>query len=108
MFKATGIKGVELSLPGCTTVLMGYFPCSKIPQIGFAFPSAYDAKHAKGATSDISTVFNIEPSAFIEAKDGHGNCTATITGIDTGYPGWIVGQCRCSYWGFECCMLTGP
>ena len=48
------------------------------------------ARSATGSTSKTSTVFNIEPSAFDEADDGGGNCTAIIAGIDLGV--WIVGQ----------------
>lgn len=90
LFDAAGIQAVELSLPGCTKVLTGYYPCASPPQIGFGFPSAKVAASATGSTSKTSTIFDIEPSAFQEADDGSGNCTAIIAGIDLGV--WIVGQ----------------
>ncbi|KAK4547883.1 hypothetical protein LTR36_010602 [Oleoguttula mirabilis] len=81
LFEALGIQAVEQNLPGCTTVLFGYYPCNSPPAIGFQL----------GAGNPI---FNIEPSAFVQASNGGNNCTATVTGIDIGFPGglWIVGQ----------------
>lgn len=79
LFDAAGIQGVNLTLPGCTEVLTGYYPCAKPPaDVSFAFPTG------------SSNRFSIEPSAFQEADDGSGNCTAIVAGIDFGI--WIVGQ----------------
>ena len=80
LFDAAGIQGVNISLPGCTEVLTGYYPCASPPTVGFSFPTG------------SRTVFNIAPSAFEEADDGSGNCTATVAGINFGANVWIVGQ----------------
>ena len=80
LFDAAGIESVNISLPGCTEVLTGYYPCDKPPTVGFVFPSG------------SKNVFNIEPSAFDEAQNGGGNCTAIVSGIDFGANTWLIGQ----------------
>lgn len=81
MFEALGIQAVEQNLPGCTSVLFGYYPCDSPPKVGFQLGSE-------------NPIFNIEPAAFEQANNGGNNCTATVTGIDLGFPGglWILGQ----------------
>ena len=81
LFDAAGIQGVTQTLSGCTKVLTGYYPCASPPTVGFKFPAGADGK-----------VFDILGSAFEEADDGAGNCTAIVAGIDFGPGIWIVGQ----------------
>ena len=81
LFKQLGVQAVELSLPGCSSVVFGYYPCDAPPKVGLSFSSNSEA-------------FMIEPSAFALAHNGGNNCTATITGLEL--PGigseWIIGQ----------------
>lgn len=80
MFNQLGLQPVEQHLPGCTTVLFGYYNCSSPPEIGFQL-------------GDSNLIFEFEPSASQEANDGHNNCTSIVTGIDFGSPDfWIIGQ----------------
>ena len=81
LFNRLGLQAIEQNLPGCTSVLFGYYPCDSPPQVGYQFGAA-------------NPTFEIEASAFKQADDGGNNCTAIITGIDlgAGVPLWIVGQ----------------
>ncbi|KAK5717852.1 hypothetical protein LTR15_008693 [Elasticomyces elasticus] len=80
LFAALGMQAVEQNLPGCTSVLFGYYPCDAPPGVGLTF-------------GDDSPWFDIEPSAFQQADNGNNNCTAIITGIDFGRePVWIFEQ----------------
>ncbi|KAK5110053.1 hypothetical protein LTR62_006297 [Meristemomyces frigidus] len=81
LFHKLGIQAVEQNLPGCTTVLFGYYPCASPPQVGFSLGNS-------------TRSFNIEVSAFEQANDGKGNCTAILTGIDLDpeHSLWIIGQ----------------
>ena len=81
LFDAAGIQGVTQSLSGCQKVLTGYYPCASPPTVGFKFPAGKGGK-----------VFDIVASAFPEADDGTGNCTAIVAGIDFAPGLWIVGQ----------------
>ncbi|KAF2860896.1 acid protease [Piedraia hortae CBS 480.64] len=77
LFSKLGIQAVEQNLPGCTSVLFGYYDCAAPPTVGFTIGDE---------------TFNIAASAFQQAKNGPNNCTAVITGIDFGSDFWIVGQ----------------
>ena len=61
-------------------MLTGYYPCGKPPTVGFAYPTG------------SKSFFDIEPSAFLEAQDNSGNCTAIVSGINFGANTWVVGQ----------------
>ena len=80
LFSHLGIQAVERHLPGCHTVLYGYYQCDSPPHVGFKV----------GGTN-----FEIEPSAFRLAHNGGNNCTAIITGkpsIPKTKDVWVVGQ----------------
>ncbi|TID02439.1 Lysosomal aspartic protease [Colletotrichum higginsianum] len=79
LFETAGIQAVNLSLPGCTKVMTGHYPCDKPPAITF------------GLNSGSKDAFGIEAAAFKQAVNGGNNCTATITGIDN-FRIWVIGQ----------------
>ncbi|KAK3674707.1 hypothetical protein LTR78_005429 [Recurvomyces mirabilis] len=81
LFDILGIQAVQQNLPGCTSVLFGYYPCDAPPKVGFTIGNSTKS-------------FDIESSAFQQADNGNNNCTAIVTGIDlsTRHPLWIIGQ----------------
>ncbi|KAK6207694.1 hypothetical protein QIS74_12775 [Colletotrichum tabaci] len=79
LFETAGIQAVNLSLPGCTKVMTGHYPCDKPPAITF------------GLNTGSKDAFGIEAAAFKQAVNGGNNCTATITGIDN-FRIWVIGQ----------------
>ncbi|OHW90382.1 aspartic protease precursor, partial [Colletotrichum incanum] len=79
LFDAAGIQAVNLSLPGCTKVLTGYYQCDNPPAVDF------------GLSTGSEGFFSIEATAFKQAVNGGNNCTATVAGIDT-FNMWIIGQ----------------
>jgi hypothetical protein len=76
------------------SLLTGYYPCDKPPNLGFGFPSITNATTAREehnrTISHHNIIFDMLPEAlaFITTEN---NCTASIYGSDE-YPGFLVGQ----------------
>ncbi|KAL9530746.1 hypothetical protein SMMN14_05965 [Sphaerulina musiva] len=79
LFKALKIQSVEQHEAGCSSIVYGYYPCDKPPQVGFQVGDK---------------TFNIDASQFALEDNGNNNCTAVVTGIDFDFAPdwWLVGQ----------------
>jgi pepsin A len=100
IFDATGVTGIMTNGSGCTSTLVGVYPCSQPPKLGFGFPSMEDAAVAGGnsGVSQNSTIFDVHASAFPLTNDGNGTCTSALIGVNISLPQsqnrnlWVVGQ----------------
>lgn len=100
IFNATGVTGIMTNSSGCASTLVGVYPCSQPPKLGFGFPSMNDSAAASGnsGVSRKSTIFDVPASAFPVTNDGNGNCTSVLAGVNINLPQtqnrslWVVGQ----------------
>jgi len=101
IFNASGVTYELQNRTGCAPTLVGTYPCSQPPKLGFGFPSTSDASQAaasKNSTvSKKSTIFDVAAAAF-SAGDIGGICTSVLAGQDIAIPQapnqllWVVGQ----------------
>ena len=95
LFTTLGLQIVNYSIPLYGSLIKGYFPCDKPPQmpVGFSFPAQKELQHSPENTtvSKQAKTFNILPSQWAFEDNGNNNCTAVIIGLGPG-EGWVVGQ----------------
>lgn len=100
IFDATGVTGIMTNASGCASTLMGVYPCSQPPKLGFGFPSMADAVAADGKSgvNRNSIIFDVPASAFPSIDYGNSTCASTLTGVNINLPQsqnrnlWVVGQ----------------
>ncbi|PQE24537.1 aspartyl protease protein [Rutstroemia sp. NJR-2017a WRK4] len=87
LFAASGVQSVLQTSPSGDT-LVGYYPCSSPPAIGFSLPSQGNLS----SISSTSKTFYIENSAPA-ASSSVDNCTSVFSGYDFETQGlWVLGE----------------
>ncbi|KAM3074119.1 hypothetical protein ACMFMG_003059 [Clarireedia jacksonii] len=96
LFNQTGIQSV-LQTSSTGNTLIGYYPCSSPPAIGFSLPSqsnlsSISSSNMTTSWSTKSSIFYVENSAQAASKSGD-NCTSIFSGYDFDTPGlWVLGE----------------
>ena len=101
IFDASGVTYEIQNITGCAPTLVGTYPCSHPPKLGFGFPSISDASQAaakpNSTVSKKSSIFDVAAAAF-SAGSANGTCTSILAGQDIPLSQaqnqllWVVGQ----------------
>jgi pepsin A len=101
IFNASGVTYELVNQTGCAPTLVGTYPCSQPPELGFGFPSSADASQSAAAknttVSTKSTIFDVAAASF-SSNSTDGICTSVLAGQDIilpqapNQPLWVVGQ----------------